>query len=263
MKNIILIGVLIIALLVGFGTVIFYNVQDYEYSLELKESIPTSEVYVTLSQSYPVMQNFGGLQAVGNGSLSNMSEQNIQYVSTILGKMTFENKGVLSRVVEIPRLIACADLTATSTNLGFGGNNWVLALWPTYTIYEPIFNNSLDGLNQPVPQRYYEPSIGITNEIYPQNYYGYGSSWYGYNQQPIEVKSGEKLSYYISLKDSYLSIRGTKSSVLKNTKIEIYEIPTKEFNPISPEITYDSLIYNPTCEMLAREFEPVKTIEII
>jgi len=259
MKNIILIGVLIIALLVGFGTVIFYNVQDYEYNLELKDNIPTSEVYVILSQSYPV---FGSIPVEGNSSLP-MSEQNIQYVSTILGKMTFENKGVLSRIIEIPRLIACVDLTATSTNSGFGGNNWVLALWPTYTIYEPIFNNSLDGFNQPVPQRYYDSSVGIADEIYPQNYYSYGSSWYGYGQQPIEVKSGEKLSYYISLKDSNLNIRGTKSSVLKNTKIEVYEIPTKEFNPISPEIDYNSLIYNPTCDMLAKEFEPVKTIEII
>jgi hypothetical protein len=61
----------------------------------------------------------------------------------------------------------------------------------------------------------------------------------------------------------YISAQGKIPNVFKNSRIDIYEIPTKEYNPISPEVTYDSLIYNPSCDVLAKEFEPVEIIEII
>ena len=246
MSNAILIGVLIAALLVGIGAVVFYNVQDYIYNLDLEDDIPTSDIYVTLSD--------GAIWNVFNYSV-NESARNIQSISILLGKMKFKNDGVLSRVVEVPRFIACADLTATAANTGTTGVPYTFALWPVYTTYEPVFNNPSDGL---VPTQVYSGSGDLVREIYPQNNYGYG-----YNQQPIEVKAGDELVYYISLRNTYVSAQGKTSNVFRNGKIEIYELPTKEYNPISPGVTYDSIAYNPTCDVLAREFDPIEIIEII
>ena len=107
-----------------------------------------------------------------------------------------------------------------------------------------------------MPQQIYGSSV--VNEISPQ--YAYGSY---YGQQPIEVNAGDELVYYISLRNTYITALGRSSNIFKDGKIEVYELPTKEFNPISPGVTYDTLVYNPTCEVLAREFDPVETIEII
>ena len=250
MGTAVLVGVLIVALLVGVGAVVFYYSQDYTYSLDLEDDIPTSEVYVTLSSN--------GVWN-GTGYEINESARNIESISMLLGKMKFKNDGIISRVVEVPRLIACFDLTGTAANTGTTGAPYTFALWPVYTTYEPAFNN-LDsnglGVVQTVPQQVY--GSGIVTEISPQ--YAYGSY---YGQQPIEVRAGDVLVYYISLRNSYITALGRSSIVFKNGKIEVYELPTKEYNPISPGVTYDSLVYNPTCDVLAREFDPVETIEII
>ena len=246
MSTAVLVGVLIVALLVGIGAVVFYNAQDYTYSLDIEDDIPTSDVYATSSSN--TLWN-------GTGYEINESNRNIQSISVLLGKMKFKNEGVLSRVVEVPRLIACADLTGTAANTGTSGAPYTFAFWPIYTTYEPVFSNPSGGI---VPQQGYVSGSGIVTEISPQ--YAYGSY---YGQQPIEVKAGDELVYYISLRDSYITALGRSSNVFKNGNIEVYELPTKEYNPISPGVTYDSLVYNPTCDVLAREFDPVEAIEII
>ena len=249
MRNIVLISVLIIVLLVGIGTVIFYNIQDYDYNLELKDNIPTSEVYVTLTPEYQLRNAFGNV-------LNNSPEiqPTIQSVSMILGKMNFENKGSISRVIEVPRLVACVDLSLTPSYSSPNRiSTWApttFAIWSIYSANEPTFNS-----NANIPQVYSDSTI---NEIYPQYNYAQNS-----NQPSIEVKKGDKATYYIYLKNTYLNIEGKDSMALKNTKIEVYEVPLKNNNPLSEIENYDSLIYNPTCEMLAREFDPVKTIEIV
>jgi len=43
--------------------------------------------------------------------------------------------------------------------------------------------------------------------------------------------------------------------------VKLYQRLAPEYNPIS--VTYDTLIYNPNCEMLDKEFDPVKVINII
>jgi len=249
MGGAVLVGVLIVALLVGVGTVVFYYAQDYTYSLDIEDDIPTSDVYVTLSSN--------GVWN-GTGYEINESARSIQLISMLLGKMKFKNDGVISRVVEVPRLIACFDLTATAANTRVDGYPYTFALWPIYTTYEPVFADASSGLGvaQAVPQGVY--GSGIVTEISPQ--YAYGSY---YGQQPIEVKAGDELIYYISLRDSYIAALGRSPVVFRNGKIELYEVPSKEFNPISPGVTYESLTYNPTCDVLAREFDPVETIDII
>ncbi|MBS3099544.1 hypothetical protein J4462_04990 [Candidatus Pacearchaeota archaeon] len=251
MRNIVLISVLIIALLVGFGTVIFYNIQDYEYSLELKESISISEVYVALTPEYQLRNAFGNI-------LNNSPEiqPTIQDISMILGKMSFENKGSISRVIEIPRFVACVDLSLTQSYNSVGriltsiGRPSTYAIWPIYSTNEPIFN-----VNSNLPHVYPGP---ITSEIYPQ----YNNAQNN-NQPSIEIKRGDKTNYYIYLKNAYLNIDGNDSTALKNTKIEIYDLPIKDYNPLSEGVNFQNLIYNPTCDVLSKEFEPVKTIEII
>ena len=248
MGNALLAALLALALLVGIGTVVFYYSQDYTYTLDIEDDIPTSEIYVTLS---------GGEIWNGLNYSINESARSIASVSMLLGKMKFKNEGVISRVIEVPRLIACVDLTASSANTRVDGYPYTFALWPVYTTYEPVFNNPSDGTIQSVPTVAY--GSGVVNEISPQ--YNYGN-YYG-GQQPIEVKAGDELVYYISLRNSYVSVQGKISNVFRNGKIEVYEIPTKEFNPISPGLTYDSFVANPTCDTLAREFDPVKIINII
>lgn len=254
MKNIVLVIVFILALLVGFGTVIFYNMQDYKYTLELKNNIPTSEIYVSLSLPTDGTQIVKQIFENDLNPGINWSNQNIQYVSMLLGEMKFENNGALSHIIKIPRLIACFDLSATSVeNINQPYN---VALWPVYTTYKPTFNSSLGNFFPPRPGGYYS-NTGAVDELYPQYYYESN------NEKLVELKTGSELNYYISLRDSYLPVSGTSSKVFKNGKIEIYEVPTKDYNPISPEVTYDSLVYNPTCGALALEFDPVETIEII
>ena len=249
MGSAVLVAVLIFALLVGIGTVVFYYAQDYEYTLDLEDDISTSDIYVTLSSN--------GVWN-GTGYEINESNRNIQSISMLLGKMKFKNDGVISHVIEVPRLIACVDLTSTSANTITDGSPLQFALWPIYTTYEPVFSTSDNGLGsvQAVPQQDY--GSGIVSEISPQ--YAYGSS---YGQQPIEVKAGDELIYYISLRNAQVYAQGRSSSAFGNGKIEIYELPTKEFNPISPGVTYDNLIYSPACDVLEREFDPVETIDIL
>ena len=252
MRNIILASILIVALLIGFGTVIFYNIQSYEYNLDLKETIPTSDVYVTLSPESQFGNLFGGL--LNNSNQLSQFPKTIQSISMTLGEMSFENKGSLSRVIEIPRLVACADLSSTPAYNMPGrtstGAPALFVVWPIYSVNEPIFKT-----NTNVPRVY---SDLVVNDIFRQ--YNYGP----YSNQPnIEIKKGDKITYYVYLKDVYLSVWGENSSVLKNAKIEVYSIPIKNYNPLSEGVSYDSLIYNPTCEMLVKEFEPIKTIEIV
>src|SRR3989344_65679 len=118
MSTAVLIGVLIVALLVGVGVVVFYNTQDYTYNLDLDDDIPTSDIYVTLSAN-------GAWN--GTGYTIDEANQNVESISMLLGKMKFKNEGVLSRVVEIPRLIACFDLTATSANTRTDGSPYTFA----------------------------------------------------------------------------------------------------------------------------------------
>ncbi len=245
MNRPVLVAVLIFALAIGVGAVLFYYAQNYTYSLDLENDISTSNIHVTLSYS-PYMWN-------GTGMALNESERKIEFISMPLGKMKFKNEGVISRVIEVPRLFACFDLTNTKVTMGFKEYPHPVALWPIYTTYEPVFiNNSKDFGSVQVM------GSGIVTEIYPQSTYGNY-----YDQQPIEVNAGDELVYYISLKKSNFYAHGQNSVIFKNGKIEIYELPTKEFNPISQGVTYDSLIYNPTCDVLARELDPVGTIEII
>ena len=119
-----------------------------------------------------------------------------------------------------------------------------------WAVVEPNFNNAI-----PTPQVY---SNEIINEIYPQ--YNYARNG---NQPTVEVKKGDKLTYYISLRDVYLYIEGNNSKIFKNAKIMVYEIPMKAPNPLSDGTTYDSFVYNPTCNVLSKELEPVGTIKIV
>ncbi len=247
MNNAILVGVLIFALVIGVGAIIFYYAQDYTYTLDLKEDISTSNIQVTLSK---------GWSWNGTSNLLNESARNIESISMALGKMKFKNDGVISRLFEVPKLAACFDLTASAANMRVDGSQSTLALWPMYTIYEPSFKNDVQGGIISGAQIDY--GSGIATEIYSQNIYGRS-----YGQQPIEIKAKYELEYYISLKDAFVTALGRNPDIFKNGKISIYELPIKEFNPISPGVTYDSLIYTPTCDVLAREFEPVKTIKVV
>ncbi|MBM3232516.1 hypothetical protein FJZ21_04045 [Candidatus Pacearchaeota archaeon] len=251
MKNTILAIILVLAIIFAVAAVIFYNVQDYEYSLDLEETISTDKIFVKLSPEAQLYNAFGGLI---NNSIA-PPKRNMQSFSTTLGKMTFENKGALSRVVEIPRLVACLDLGETaifsSTNTIPTYSSEVTAYWTVYTTNEPNFNN----LYPNVPQIY---SNEVVNEIYPQyNYARYG------NQPAVEVKKGDKLTYYISLRDSYLYIEGNNSKIFKNAEIRVYEIPMKFPNPLSDGANYDIFAYNPTCNVLSKDFEPLKTIKVV
>ncbi len=242
-----LVTALMFTLLVGVGAIIFYYAQDYNYSLDLKNNIPTSDIHVTLTP---------GWSWNGTANFINESAKNIESISMSLGKMKFKNDGVISRIIEVPKLIACFDLKNTAVNQ-VEGSPYTFALWPIYTTYEPVFDSNLKGWANP-QQIYGSYDTGIATEIYSQNIYRRN-----YGQQPIEVNAGDELIYYISLKNSYVSALGNTPTIFKNGKIEIYELPTEEFNPISLGVTYDSLIYNPTCDALAQEFDPVKTIEVI
>ena len=247
MKNTILGVVLVLALFFAIGSVVYYNIQDYEYSLDLENDLPISKVYVTLSPEYQLGNLFGNI-------INNSAEikPTIQSISLVLGEMNFENKGTLSRVIEIPRLVACIDLSLTpaynsASRISTGAPS-TYAVWPIYSTNEPIFDN----MN--IPQVYSDP---ITSEIYPQYNYAQNS-----NQPRVEIKKGEKVTYYIYLKNAYLTLEGKDSTVLKNAKIEVYDVPIKQYNPLTEGITYESLIYNPTCDSLSNGFDPVKTISI-
>ncbi len=244
-----LVTALMFTLLVGVGAIVFYYSQDYTYSLDLTKDISTSDIYITW---------LPGWSWNGTVSLPNESLATIGSISLILGKMKFKNDGLTSRVIVVPRLIACFDSTNTLANKRVDGSSDSFALWPVYTTYEPVFNKSKVGQVSPLGSY----GDGIIDEINPSLPYGFGLGIY-YGQQPLEVEAGDELVYYISLREAYVSAYGKTSNVFKNGKIEIYELPTKEYNPISPGVTYDSLIYNPTCDVLVREFDPVETIEII
>lgn len=243
MAKIILIGILIIALIVGVGSVVFYNSQSYDFEISLKENIPAKDIFVRSSSN-----------RIWNGTDYVTGVNRIETFSVNLGEMNFENKGVLDQVIEFPKLAACLDLSSATFNAVPTPGS---VFWPTYSLNEPVFNNT--GL-------IYEPSNYYGNtrsEIYAQNIYGNSYRNYNYGNPVVEIKPDEKLTYYISLKNAYLYIDGDSSDIFKGSKIKVYEIPTKEYNPLSDGVTYDSLIYNPDCMMLGREFEPVKTISVI
>jgi hypothetical protein len=245
MRNAILLIVLILALLTGVISVAYYAVQEYEYSLDLEEEIPVSNVFV-VSPEAQLRDLFGGI--INNSNIG-QTPSTIQSFSVILGKMSFENKGSLSQIVEVPRLMACVDLSSTPSLLSSNSvptSEHGIAFWTIYSVSQPSFIGAPN-----IPREYY---AGI-NEIYPQ--YNYAQSG---QQNNIEIKKGEKLTYYIYLKDAYLQVRGNSSSDLRNTKIDIYDVPIKNSNPLGEE-AYSWI--NPTCEGLARESEPVKTVKFV
>lgn len=241
----VLVTTLIFTLLVGVGSIVFYYAQDYTYSLDLENDISTSDIHVILSSS-------GIWNWNGTVSFLNESEKNIELISMSLGKMKFKNNGVISRIVELPKLIACFDFKNTSVKQAEGyPSSW--DLWPVYTIYEPIFTDSKFGAGQAISPG----SYGYDEIYYPQTFYRGG-----YGQLPIEIKTGDELIYYISLKNAFVKTSGRNPDIFKNGKIEIYNLPIKEPNPLSNEMAYDG-IYNSNCAIYARDFDPVKTIEII
>ena len=241
MRKTILIGILTIALVVGFGTVIIYNQGDYELKFNLKESIPHSDILVTLySQRYglpaqpsvsSVLANFTDKSSPFYQLFKNstnqpiISSESIVSFSVSLGGMTFENPGSFEKLIEFPRLAVCLELTTNSINY---------PVWPVYT------HNGIE-----------------TYSGYSVNSY---SDYYG---SQTKIKPGEELEYQISLKDAYVNILGSSSEVFRNSKIKVYNIPAESFNPISPEAGYDSLNGNSNCNVLAGKLEPIKTITVI
>ncbi|MSS74294.1 hypothetical protein EXS72_01505 [Candidatus Pacearchaeota archaeon] len=253
-KNILII-ILILSLFVGFGTIITYYSQDYTYTLNIKEEILTSEVYVTLTNGMTFNRGsnsvFGIPLTEGNWTF-NESDRTIQSASLILGNMNFKNEGIFSRVVEVPRFVTCINFNATSIDLSKNSILNPRLFWPEYTINKPTISEPYANIGSMIV---YDDGVNGGYNV-RETVYGYGPS--------LSLKPGKEITYYISLKNAMPAIAKSRNSdVFKNVKIEVYELPTKKFNPISPGVTYDSLAYNPTCNLLAQEFNPVETIEII
>lgn len=251
MRNIILTIILIVALLFGGGSVIYYNIQDYEYSLDLSEQIPTSEVFITPSPQTQFGNIFGALL---NNSNIVQTPPMIQSFSVILGEMNFENKGSLSRVIEVPRLVGCVDLFSTPSFASTNNPSTIkesTAYWTIYSTNKPSFGASPSAVPFPVV-------VETPSEIYPQ--YNYAQDG---NHPSIEIRKGEKLKYYIYLKDAYVNSLGNSSKDLRNAQIKVYDVPLKNNNPLAEEYNYNYFAYSPSCSVLERDLEPLQTITIV
>ena len=226
-----LIIALIVAFVIGIGAVIFSYSQKYTYSLDFKENISTSEIYVTLSGTTVWIPDGGeqntaetlfGLPSGTN--FYNESDKKISAISFVIGKIKFKNEGVFTQVIEYPVLVAHVGLEHTSANLNISNVDYNFNVYPIYSMTDPLIN--------------------LEN-------YGIWSSG------PGHVLPGQELDIYISLiRVPFYDDRET-ADIFKGGMISIEKMPPlKEYNPCSSgEYELPSLE-----EELART---VKTIPII
>jgi len=231
MRNLILWTILILALLVGVVSVIYYNLQVYESEIILKDEISSSSVYIGYSFPDQINQI---IKAVSNNTDS--TPKNINYISMTLGEINYENKGGISRPFELPRLLACIDISGIPSLIN--GVNPQYSLYP----YASYLSYSL----QPI----------TPNSNSPQNIFDLFNT---YSDQNVEVKPYQKATYYANINNLYVNILGDGPEALKGTIIRIYEIPNKTPNPL--DIDGGSYSYG-NCQSLAT-FEPLETIEVI
>lgn len=58
-------------------------------------------------------------------------------------------------------------------------------------------------------------------------------------------------------------MNASTSSAFRTGTIFVYEIPSKEQNPLSDVSGYDTYGYSATCDSLAQDFSPLKRIVIV
>ncbi len=237
MNKLILIILLIIALTIAFVAIIYYNLEDYEYKLDLKEKTSANEVYITLHQG-------GGW----NGFMSSFS--------LALGEMNFENKHDLPRYIRVPHLVACVNLSSTLSYSSIPPNvnphlgPYFFTLWPVYST-EKLTLNDAD---------YTAGHLSSSEYAEIQRQYGVKNR----KDEIIELKKDEKLKYFIYLKYIELGVFGDSSEYLKNMKIEIYQLPDKQYDKLIKEIEANPDEYPPPnadCSKLSNQL-PLKTIYV-
>lgn len=232
MRNLILWTILIAAVVLGAGTLIYYALQDYNYSLVLKDEIPANEIYLGFSFTDQFKDIIAANPALNSTTIP--TPKIIQYVSIGLGDITYENKGSISRSFEFPRLLACVDPSQITGDISQDYQTFPLSVQVGYSP-EPVKAAS----QNPNPF-----------EIFAQ---------YNVNSA-IEVKAGQTVKYYANIKNVYLNIRGENSDAIKGMVIKVYELPNEAPNPINPLLggTYS---YG-NCQSMTTE-DPLKTIKVV
>lgn len=231
MRNLILWTVLILALLVGVVSVVYYSFQGYESNLTLKDEIPASSIYIGYSFPEQINQI---IQAVSNNT--DPTPKKIEYVSMTIGEINYENKGSISRVFELPRLLACVDISGIPSQINGVNPHQYLYAYASYPSY------SL----QPI----------TTESNSPQNIF---DLFNGYSDQNVEVKPYQKATYYANINNLYMGILGDGPGALKGTTIKIYELPSKAPNPL--DIDGGNYAYG-NCQSVATS-DPLKTVSVV
>lgn len=146
-----------------------------------------------------------------------------QYLSSAIGTVgttTLTNNGMFDYIYKAPRYLGCIEQLGEQDS---GASNQVSVL---------IDDSSGSEYNR----------------------YGY------YSEQRVEVPSGVTKTFYIKASYYVYDQRITSVESLKGFGVNVYEIPSKEENPLGSDYSYDSFYYNPSCANVEDKLERIAHI---